>query len=47
MEKEPYKRLTREQIDKIEKTVNKGDRAEVVPVKDGLKILCAKRHEVK
>lgn len=41
------KKLTAEQIAAIERVVNRGDRAEVVPVKDGVKILRAKREEVK
>lgn len=40
-------RLTEEQIAAIEAVVRKGDRAEVVPVKDGLKILRAHREEIK
>lgn len=47
MSKEPERRLTPEQIKAIEDTVNRGDRAEVVPVKDGLKILRTRREEVK
>lgn len=46
MDKQIYK-LTKEQIEAIEMTVAKGDRAEVVPVKNGLKILRARREEVK
>ena len=33
------KRLTQEQIQKIEEVINKGDRIEVIPVKDGIKII--------
>ena len=40
-------RLTPEQIKWIEFFVSTGDRAEVVPVKDGIKILRVKRFEVK
>lgn len=40
-------RLSPEQIAAIERVVNKGDRAEVVPVKDGLKILRTRREEIK
>jgi hypothetical protein len=40
-------RLTEAQIRAIEATLAKGDRAEVVPVKDGIKILRARREEVK
>ena len=40
-------RLTDEQIAAIEAVVRKGDRAEVVTVKDGLKILRAHREEIK
>ncbi|MBR0161945.1 MAG: hypothetical protein IJQ02_11780 [Oscillospiraceae bacterium] len=41
-------RLTREQIGAIERAVNRGDRAEVVPLKDGkIKILRVRREEAK
>ena len=40
-------RLLPEQIKAIEAVVNRGDRVEIVPVKDGLKILRARREEVK
>ena len=40
-------RLTEAQIRAIEATVARGDRAEVVPVKDGIKILRTRREEVK
>ena len=46
MSNQVYK-LTKEQIEAIEMTVANGDRAEVVPVKNGLKILRAVREEVK
>lgn len=46
MSNQIYK-LTPEQIKAIEMTVAKGDRAEVVPVKGGLKILRATREEIK
>lgn len=38
-------KLTKEQITIIERIVNNGQRAEVVPVKDGLKILRVVRKE--
>ena len=41
------RKLTKEQVEIINRVVSKGDRAEVVPVKDGLKILRARREEVK
>lgn len=41
------RKLTAEQVELINNVVSKGDRAEVVPVKDGLKILRARREEVK
>ena len=47
MGKEEPKRLTREQIRLIEQVTSKGDRVEVVPVKDGLKLLRTRREEVK
>ena len=40
-------KLTKEQITIIERVVNRGQRAEVVPVKDGLKILRVVRQEEK
>ena len=40
-------RLTQAQIRAIEASLAKGDRAEVVPVKDGIKILRVRREEVK
>ena len=47
MGKRPEYKLTPEQIRAIEATVSRGDRVEVVPVKDGLKILRTKREEVR
>ena len=47
MGKEEPKRLTREQIRAIEQVTSRGDRVEVVPVKDGLKLLRTRREEVK
>lgn len=41
------RKLTKEQIEAIERVVNRGHRAEVVPVKDGLKILRVVRQEEK
>jgi hypothetical protein len=41
------KRLTQEQIQKIEEVINKGDRIEVIPVKDGIKIIQETRKEIK
>lgn len=41
------KRLTQEQIQKIEEIINKGDRIEVIPVKDGIKIIQETRKEIK
>lgn len=40
-------KLTHEQILTIEAVVNRGDRVEVVPVKDGLKILRTRRELAK
>jgi len=45
-EKYLYK-LTKAQVEVIELILARGDRAEVVPVKDGIKILRARREEVK
>ena len=45
-EKKNYK-LTPEMIAAIERVVNQGDRAEVIPAKDGIKVLRARREEVK
>ena len=46
MEKE-QKRLTAEQIEAINRITSRGDRVEVVPVKEGLKLLRTRREEVK
>lgn len=46
MKYQPIK-LTAEQIKAIEKTISQGDRVEVVPNKDGAKLLKVKREEVK
>lgn len=43
--KSSYK-LTVEQIQAIEQTLNKGDRVEIIPVKDGAKILHINRKEI-
>lgn len=40
-------KLTEKEIEAIERVVNRGQRAEVVPVKDGLKILRVVRQEEK
>lgn len=40
-------KLTEKEIEAIERVVNRGQRAEVVPVKDGLKILHVVRQEEK
>lgn len=42
-----FRKLSEQQILLIERIVNKGDRVEVVPVKDGLKILHVRREEAK
>lgn len=39
--------LTPKQIEAIETVLRKGDRAELIPVKDGVKIIHIKREEVK
>ncbi len=39
--------LTPKQIEAIEAVLRKGDRAELIPVKDGTKIIHIKREEVK
>ena len=39
--------LTPKQIEVIEAVLRKGDRAELIPVKDGVKIIHIKREEVK
>lgn len=33
-------------LQRIEKTLLRGDRVELVPVKDGLKLLCVRRNEL-
>ena len=40
-------KLTPLQIQTIERVVSRGDRVEVVPVKDGVKILHVRRSEAK
>ena len=48
MEKKPVCKLTQEQIRVIEATVSKGDRVELVPLKDGMiRILRTRREEIK
>ena len=45
--KKPFLRLNDATIKAIESVVNKGDRVEIVPVKDGLKVLRVRRKIVK
>ena len=40
-------KLSWEEIGKIERTVSRGDRVEIIPVKEGVKILRVKREEIK
>lgn len=40
-------KLSCEEISKIERTVSRGDRVEIIPVKEGVKILRVKREEIK
>lgn len=42
-----FRKLTEQQILLIERIANNGDRVEVVPVKDGFKILHVRREEAK
>ena len=46
MNKEP-KKLTETQIKAIEQAVSNGDRVELIPVKDGVKIMLVKKNELK
>lgn len=39
--------LTEEQIRAAEKVLHKGDRVELIPVRDGVKVLRVRREEVK
>lgn len=39
-------KLSWEEISKIERTVSKGDRVEIIPVRDGIKILRIRREEI-
>ena len=39
--------LTPKQIEAIEAVLRKGDRAELIPVKDGVKIIHIRREEVR
>ena len=39
-------KLSWEEISKIERTVSRGDRVEIIPVRDGIKILRIRREEI-
>ena len=39
-------KLSLEEISKIERTVSRGDRVEIIPVRDGIKILRIRREEI-
>lgn len=41
------KTLSPQDVAKIEAVLSKGDRAELIPVKDGVKVIHIKRKEVK
>lgn len=41
------KKLTPEEIALIEATLTKDQRVELIPTKDGIKIICVKRNELK
>ena len=41
------KKLTPAQIEQIQKVLEKGDRVELIPKKDGVKILSVHRDEIK
>lgn len=43
--KQEYK-LTPDQVEAIERVVNKGDRVEIIPVRDGLKIMKVRRETI-
>lgn len=47
MGKEEPKHLSEDQIRAIERVTSRGDRVEVVPVKEGLKLLRTRREEIK
>lgn len=47
MKEETKYNLTPEQIKAINAVTSRGDRVEIIPVKDGLKILKIKREQVK
>lgn len=40
-------RLSEKQLDAIERTLANGDRVELIPVKDGVKIVRVRREEVR
>lgn len=40
-------RLTPEQVDRIEEILEKGDRIELIPCKDGIKVIQEVRSEIK
>lgn len=44
---EPTVKLTPEQIRAIEDTVSRGVRVEVIPVRDGVKLMRQRRDEIK
>ena len=43
----PIKRADEGQIEKIEEVINKGDRVEIIPAKDGARIIQETRKEIK
>ncbi len=43
----PKQLLTEKDLEAIAKTLEKGDRVELIPVKDGVKVIRVKREEVK
>lgn len=45
--KSDEKQITDEQKKAIEKALTKGDRIELIPVKDGIKIMYVRRNELK
>ena len=40
-------KLSPEMVERIQKILEKGDRIELIPVKDGIKVIHEVRHEVK
>lgn len=47
MKEEPVVLMTEAQLKAVEAALAKGDRVELIPVKDGVKVIQVKRKEIK